>query len=74
MRIFTVSGILFYLLYLTVIDQAFDQISVPYQSPFSMLPTKYKDAQYTGMAIRVGGGVAVLMLAAVLTRLTPTVF
>ena len=74
MKILSLSGILFFILYITVIDQAFDQISVPYQSPLSKIPDKYKSAQYTGTAIQIGGGIAVLMLAAVFTRLTPRVF
>ena len=71
MRIFSLTGILFYILYITVIDQAFDSISVPYQSPLkTYVPQQYK----TGTVVQIGGGIAVLMLAAVFTRLTPSVF
>jgi hypothetical protein len=74
MQIFSFAGILFYILYLTVIDQAFEALNVPYSSPLKMIPKEYKDEKYTGPAIKIAGSIAVLALAAVLTRVTPKIF
>ena len=74
MKIVSFTGVVFFLLYVTLVDQVFDYISLPYKSPISYIPASVTGSQYAEPAIQIFGGIAVLLLAAVLTRVTPNLF
>ena len=75
MKLFSLSGFVFFILYGTIIDQVLNQLDIPYSSYITQGVSKLAGSSpYVSQGIQLAMTVAIILVAAVAVRATPRMF